>query len=205
MNGFSFGFFVTILYEHTTLNLRYETQLNVFDHRNIDCADLYGTLVQSVLEADVRRCMIEASVCTPLMNSDIDRFPSWFLSILRKISLVFSSADRPFLLSVVILFIAYKVCWKVSEGFVDFEISLSISLFRKAYKIVVHRRKKKSVLLINQSMLNLGHLTKINVIDKFWMKKNIDIIVMANNTKGFLIVRVHNSFMICNPLVEIVG
>lgn len=63
--------------------------------------------IQPVFEALVRRRKMETSVCTPLMNSCIERFPSWFLSIFMKISFVFSSAERPPLWdSLVILYMA---------------------------------------------------------------------------------------------------
>lgn len=66
--------------------------------------------IQPVFEALVRRRKMETSVCTPLMNSCIERFPSWFLSIFMKISFVFSSAERPpFWDSLVILYMAFKI------------------------------------------------------------------------------------------------
>lgn len=90
--------------------------------------------IHPVFEALVRRRKMETSVCTPLMNSCIERFPSWFLSIFMKISFVFSSAERPPLWdSLVILYIA----WKVPT--INVELHLNIHLVLNRLKLVVYQ------------------------------------------------------------------
>lgn len=88
--------------------------------------------IQPVFEALVRRRKMETSVCTPLMNSCIERFPSWFLSIFIKISFVFSSAERPpFWDSLVILYMA----WRVPK--INVKLHLNIHLVLKWIKIII--------------------------------------------------------------------